>query len=185
LKTHPLAKRYARALFELAEQAGQINAIAGELKTFTALLEEQPRIKAFIMSQDVEKKRKLEVLEDLLKDKATPLIYQFLTVLVEKGRQNYYAEIVFEYNRFQDQKDGRVHAQVISAVPLQKEQLERVRQQLADNLKAEIILDHMVDASILGGVIIRVEGKVIDGSLRKQVERLRRELHGSKSTATA
>ncbi len=159
--------------------------MAGELKAFTSLLEEQPRIKAFIMSQDVEKKRKLEVLKDLLQGKAVPLLHQFLTVLVEKGRQNYYAEIVFEYYRFQDKKDGRIRAQVISAVPLQKEQIERVRQQLADHLKAEIILDQTVDADILGGVIIRVEGKVIDGSLRKQVERLRRELRGSKSTATA
>ncbi len=184
MKTHPLAKRYARALFELACQHGQIKTIAAELQDFTALLEQQPKLRAFFMSANIEKKRKVETLQSLLKGKLSPLFVNFLMLIIEKGRQSYFHEAAYAFRRFQDQQEGRIRAQLISAVPMTAEQVEQVRQRLADYLKAEIVLEHSIDAAILGGVIIRVEGKVIDGSLRIQIDRLRRELGGSKKSVT-
>ncbi len=174
--THPLARRYAQALFELAREAGKTEPVFEELKAFAAVLQQQSRVSAYLMSPEVEKKAKQGVVEQLLRDQVSPLLFHFILLLLRKGRLGYYGQIVAAYSRLYDQSIGCVRAQVISAVPLQEGQVERVRQQLGEYLKAEVILENKVDAAVLGGVIIKFSGVVIDGSLRHQLNKLREQL---------
>jgi F-type H+-transporting ATPase subunit delta len=176
LKTHPLARRYARALFELASAAGKTGEVLAELQTFAAVLQEQRRIKVYLFSFKVDKKQKALVVEQLLQGKTSPLFTHFVLLLMQKGREAYYSQIVEAYGHLYDQSIGRVRAQVISAVPLQEKQVEQVRQQVGRYLKAEVILENKIDADILGGVIIKFAGVVIDGSLRHQLNKMRQEL---------
>ncbi|HOT95667.1 MAG TPA: ATP synthase F1 subunit delta [bacterium] len=183
MRTHPLARRYARALFGLAQETDKTGPVLEELKSFTAFLQQNRRIKAFLMSPEVEKKPKQAVVQELLENRATPLFSHFIQLLVEKGRQDYLGQIVAAYGELYDQSIGRVRAQVYSAVPLEAAQMEQIRQEVARYLKAEVLLENRVDAAILGGVIIQFAGVVIDGSLRHQLNQLRQELRQVKTAA--
>jgi len=178
-----LARRYARALFGLAQEAGKTGPVLEELHAFAGMLEQNGRIRAFLMSPEVEKKPKQEAVKELLGQQVTPLFNHFVQLLVEKGRQAYYSQIVTAYGELYDQSIGRVRAQVYSAVPLDAGQIDRIRQQVGRYLHAEVVLENQVDATILGGVIIKFAGVVIDGSLRHQLNQLRQELRQVKAAA--
>jgi F-type H+-transporting ATPase subunit delta len=167
----------------LAQAAGKSGPVLEELQQFAVFLQENGRIKAYLMSPEVEKKPKQEMVEGLLHGKVSPLFRQFILLLLQKGRQNYFSQIVDAYGQLYDQSEGRMRAQVISAVPLQERQMEQIRQKVGRYLKAEVLLENKVDADVLGGVIIKFSGVVIDGSLRHQLNQLRRELRQAKSGA--
>lgn len=180
MRTHPLARRYARALFELALKADQTGPVLAEMQALAGLLQSQGRIKAFLLSPGVDKKKKQEAIGSLLGEQASPLFHHFVLLLLQKGRLVYYGQMVTAFAALYDRSIGRVHAELISAVPLQPSQLERVRGELGSYLKAEVLLENRVDDALLGGVIIKFSGVVIDGSLRHQLNQLRRELHQTK-----
>jgi len=183
LRTDPLAKRYARALFELAREAEKTGPVLEELRSFAAFLQKEGRIRAYLVSPEVAKKTKLEMVESLLSTRFSPMVKQFIKLLLEKGRQNYLGQIVEAYGQLYDRSIGRVRARVFSAVPLQETQMEQIRQQVGRYLNSEILLENRVDVAILGGVIIEFSGVVIDGSLRHQLNQLRQELRQNKSGA--
>jgi len=180
LRTDPLARRYARALFELARGADQTGPVLEELRSFAAFLQKEGHIRAYLLSPGVEKKSKQEIVENLLRGQASPMVLQFIKLLLKKGRQNYIGQIVEAYSQLHDKSISRVRARVFSAVPLQEVQLEQIRQQVGRYLDSEVLLENKVDAAILGGVIIEFSGTVIDGSLRHQLNQLRQELRQGK-----
>lgn len=184
MRTDPLAKRYARALFELAREAEKTGPVLEELRSFAAFLQKEGRIRAYLVSPEVAKKAKLEMVESLLSTRFSPMVKQFIKLLLEKGRQNYLGQIVEAYGQLYDRSIGRVRARVFSAVPLQETQMEQIRQQVGRYLNSEILLENRVDVAILGGVIIEFSGVVIDGSLRHQLNQLRQELRQNKRRST-
>jgi len=176
LKPHLLAKRYARALFQLSERDQTSEKILAELQAVHDLLEKEPRIRTYFLSPEVDKKLKLDVVKKLLAKRGSPIFRNFMLLLVQKRRQQILPEILFEFNRFCDQRAGRMRATVISAVPVKPAQLKEVQTRLGRHLKAEVLCDNRVDPEIIGGLIVKVEGRVVDGSLRHQLEKLSREL---------
>jgi F-type H+-transporting ATPase subunit delta len=183
LRPHPLARRYAKALFELALEKKNLEQVSEEVRSFGESLERESRLRAYLLSPEVDKRQKLNVVDRLFKDKVSGLFFHFLLLLVNKGRQRYIAEIVFEFARFYDLQKNRVRAVITTAILLQQIELEQIRKTLSQQLQAEIILENRVEPDILGGTIIRVGGKVIDGSLAHQVEMLGRQMRTTKAQA--
>ena len=183
MRPHPLAKRYAKALFELAFEKEQLDQVLGEVRDFADLLKVNRKLHAYLYSPEIEKERKNLFLQELLADKLTPLFYHFLLLLIRKGREKYYPEIVFEFNRLYDRQKNRIRVKLTSVVPLDKSQLAEAEKILAESLRAHIVLENKVDESILGGLIVQINGKVIDGSLMHQLETLRRNLKKQETLA--
>ncbi|MBN2356985.1 ATP synthase F1 subunit delta [candidate division KSB1 bacterium] len=176
MKPHPLAKRYARALFELAERANQSEDILSQFKAVDVFFTQQPRIKAYLYSPLVDKKLKIQLLKTLFKGKVADLFLNFIILVLQKGRQQLLPEMYWQFKLFCDRKANRLGARVISAVPVDSAHLKTVKEQLSRYLKAEVVCENEVDENILGGLIVTVGGKVVDGSLRYQLQRLRDEL---------
>ena len=183
MRPHPLAKRYAKALFELANERGSLEAILEEVRSFSDIIESNKRLRAYLYSPEIEKKQKLQIVESLFKDKVSGLFYNFLLLLIRKGRQGYYPEIVFEFDTLYDKKNNRIRATIISAVQMDEEQFEEIQRVLKKSLDAEIFLTTEVDKEILGGLIIKVDGKVMNNSLAHQLNILKRDLKTSDGLA--
>lgn len=184
MKPNPIARRYAKALFELADRDKCLDPIMRQAAVFAQVLTESDQLQSFLFSPLVDRRLKKQALEAALAGKTLPLFYHFILLLLRKGRQQLYQEIVFELGRLYDVRKNRVRASVVSAVALSKEQLEAVRQQLAGKGKSEILIENKVDPEILGGLVINVGGKVLDASLAQQLNRLRRELQQAKLEST-
>jgi F-type H+-transporting ATPase subunit delta len=179
-----VARRYARALFELAAQQSSLDGILQEVNEFGRILADDRRLRAFLLSPLVEKSYKIRALEQAVNGRVSPLFHRFLLLLVRKGRQDLYQEIAFEMGRLYDSLKNRSRATVLSAIPLTVDQLEAVRQRLAKASQSEVLVDNKVDPAILGGLVVRMNDQVLDASVAHQLERLRKELQQVKIEST-
>jgi F-type H+-transporting ATPase subunit delta len=184
LKIHPVAKRYAKALFETADELDQIDQVRQEVNVLNDTLANQSRLRAYLFTPEVEKQKKINVVKELFENKASIIFVNFLVLVIQKGRQKEYFDITLEFNRLYEIKINRLSATVYSAVSLDENILEEINKKLVDVWKADVLLNNKVDPSILGGFIIKVEGKIIDGSLRKQLELMRERLSKKADLAT-
>ena len=184
MKATVLARRYAKALFELAVERkilDTIAKIAKEVAVFSGMLEDNPKLRYYFNSPEAGKAGKRALVENSFQDRFSALLVNFLFVLLEKGRQSIFPEIAVEFNRFCDKHYNRVRANTVTAVPLPKSHLEKLLKNLAQQYKATFDIENYVDANILGGMILNIDGKVIDASLRKQLEKMKTTLSASRN----
>jgi F-type H+-transporting ATPase subunit delta len=179
LKIHPLAKRYARALWELAEESGQVIAILQEIKAFEALFQRNQLFRWFLLTLGIGKEQKLKVIKKLLASN-TPLFYHYLIVLIKKERQSYLPQLACEMERLYDLKQNRLRIQVTLPVELGQDGQNELEKRLKALYHSEIRLDTTVDESILGGMLVKIGDTLYDSSLRTQLNNLRRLLKSDK-----
>ena len=170
----PTAKRYAAALFELAGADGNAAAWLDALRQAADAMRD-PTVALFFGEPRMPAERKQEAVA-LLAPGADQLVVNCLGLLVERQSASLLPAIVTEYDALLNERLGLVQAQVTSAAPISAEQLERLGRSLAEMLEQEVVLETAEDASIIGGIVVRVGDRIIDGSVRTRIEALRRRL---------
>ena len=168
--------RYARALLMAAEQTGEVGALKDEVRGLRELISQAPDLRAFLADLTIAKQRKLVMLERLFKARVSPLMWRFLQLLTEKYRERMLPELLDAASTLIDEQEGRVHADVVSAMPLQPDQQEQLRQKLNELTGKDVTVHVREDASIVSGFVARVGDTVFDASLAAQLGRLRRSL---------
>lgn len=169
-----LGRRYARALFELAE--GRAEALAVELDNYLAVYLNSDLNKvlgnpAFPLGDRKTVAR--EVAQRLeLSDSARSLV----ALLVERERLSYLPAICAYYHRLLDELKGRVNAKVVAPKPLDEPRREELAQLVGRLSGKQAVLNEQVDPSIIGGVILEIGGTVYDGSVRTQLHGLRQSI---------
>jgi F-type H+-transporting ATPase subunit delta len=171
-----VALRYATALFNSALKQGLVDDVHEETATLKKVLEDNTTFSNFLISPQIRTENKQELIDATLKGKASDLFVRFLHLLVEKKRILYIKDIADEYHQLYEEHKGILEARVITAIPLD----ETMERKVIDKLKAETQKDvrivSSVEPGIIGGMIIHLEDKIIDGSIRFRLETLRREL---------
>jgi len=167
---------YAKALLGAATNANCREVVLEELDSLVDdVLKQLPRLNATLSSLRVPDEVKLGLLEKMFAGKMNGVLFTFLKVAVKNGRLNCLGAIRQESHRIDDEENGRVSAQVITAEPLADGMFEQVREGLAAKLGQEVVLTAKVDPDVIGGLVIRVGDTVYDGSLANQLERMRRQ----------
>jgi F-type H+-transporting ATPase subunit delta len=171
------ARRYARALFSLAQEEGRIEAVRGELDALEQLFGSNAELRHAIfrpLHPVAERRAVLRQVCERLSCSRT--VTSFLGLLVDRRRLIDFDAILEELRRLADEAAGRVRAEVVSATRLREEQRERLRRALAARTGKQVELDERVDPTLLGGAVASVAGVVFDGSLRTQLTQLRGSL---------
>ena len=185
MRIHPVAKRYARALFELAIEHNNLENVFSQVKSFSNTLKKDKRLRNYFLSPKIEKNQKVQALETLLQNKVDKIVFHFLLLLIKKNRMEYFDQIVFFLDRFNDKKNNRLNAQITSVISLEKEQLNEISGMISKSFDAQVVLENKVNPEILGGLIVQVEGKIIDDSILYQLQSLRQNLKKTKSFAVS
>lgn len=172
MKTNPLAKRYARALFQLADEKDQLDSTLQELNDFNSILQEQKLLRALLLTPSIEKSNKEYLLRELLTNKVSPLFLHFVLLLLEKSRFEQFPNIVETFHQLYDQKHYNIHCYVTSAAPLSETDKHRVLKTLGGEMISEIILHYQVDPEILGGFKVEMQENVIDATLKRRMNEL-------------
>lgn len=171
-----VANRYAKAIFELAEENGQLDQTYQELSALRQVFEENDSLAALLSGVDLSLAEKKSLI-DALKKGASPFVSNLIQMVFDYGRMDDLVAIIDEFERRYDAFNKRIHAEVITAVQLDTKQRDQLKAGLAKRLSAnEIVLHETVDPSILGGVIIRANNETLDGSLSSKIEQIRRLL---------
>jgi F-type H+-transporting ATPase subunit delta len=177
MRVSAAARRYARALFALAQEAQRVPEVRREIEQMNELLTGSSELERALLSPlhpVAERRALLSALGVRLG--SSDLLRHFLAFLVDQRRLIDFAAIAAEYARLADAAAGRARAEVVSAAPLRDEQRERLRRALAERTGQEVELDLRIDPSLLGGAVATIGGLVFDGSLRQQLAQLRSTL---------
>lgn len=175
------AKRYAKALFSLASDAGSVETTGAELATLLDAIEANPALHDVLarpIYPAVERRGVLEELGERLG--LSPTLRNFCAFVIDQRRAGALAAVREEYERLAEEASGRVRGEVVSAAPISDIHLERLRAALGRRTGRQVELDVRVDPSLIGGAVARVGGLVFDGSLRTQLQQLRTNLTGGR-----
>jgi F-type H+-transporting ATPase subunit delta len=168
------ARRYARALFQLASEEGRVEEVRGELDALSRLLKHNTELQRAVfrpLHPGAERRAALARLCERLQTGET--VRRFCSFLVDQRRVVQFEAIRRAYAELADAAAGRTRARVVSASPLSEEQHDRLRRVLSARTGRQVELDTSVDPALLGGAVATVGGVVFDGSLRTQLEQLR------------
>jgi F-type H+-transporting ATPase subunit delta len=179
VKDDVVAKRYARALYDLGREEGLEDKFLKDMEALVSILESSEDFRSMMESPLYDITLKKRVLKDVSSNiTLTSFMENFLNILLEKDRFTYLESILDSYSGIIDEASGRVRASVTSASPLEKDQLDRIAGTLSKVVKKEVDLDVTVDPALIGGLIAEVQGMVYDGSVKTQISRLKQSLKG-------
>jgi F-type H+-transporting ATPase subunit delta len=168
------ARRYARAVFEIALERKELDKWQSDLEQVAALGDDAAFM-AVIENPKVGFDKKEGILAELLKD-INPLARNLVYLLVSRGRFGMIGDIAQEYQRLLDSYRGIEHAEVVTAVPLDAEEKKKLAEHLGKVVGKKVVLESSVDPNLVGGMIARVGGKLLDGSTHSQLLALKKDL---------
>lgn len=168
------ARRHAQAAYELARESSQVDQWVKDLDGIAAIFQD-PALKALLESPRIPLEGKLRVLRENLAG-VNPLALNLALLLVAKGRIRLAPAIASEFERLVDARRGYERAEVVSAIPLDSAQQERITNYLSRLTGKRIRLTARVDPSIGGGLTARIGDQILDGSIRAKLQELRKSL---------
>lgn len=175
MRNETIARNYAEALFQLGERSGNADRYADLLDAVAAAVEQTPKVQAVLMSPRVPKSEKMRLLGDAMRETPREFVL-FLQALVKRGRQQLLREMATEYLVLLDQKLDRVRAGVTLARNPDEKLKRAIQEDLSRQFGKHVIPAFSVDSEILGGAIVRVGERILDGSVRRRMTKLRRQL---------
>jgi F-type H+-transporting ATPase subunit delta len=171
------ARRYAKALYELAHEAGATEAVGAELEQVAAVCAGEARARDVLTRPWIKPADRRGVAVAIAqKLGARKVVQDFAGLVAERGRADHLPEIVAAYRTLVDAELGRARAQVRSAVALTDAEKRDLAGRLGRALGRRIILEEQVDPALLGGFVAQVGSVILDGSLDGQLAHLRQRL---------
>ena len=180
--SNQLAVKYAQALYELAAERDMLGRVQQELEVVAETLRQHGDLGTLIYHPRVLPQAKKDTLRKIFADEVQSFVLNFLLLLVDKRRETALPGILQEYTKLANTAQGIVEAQVVTAVPLSAAQAEALALKLGQVVSRKVVLKTRVDKSILGGVVVQMGDKLIDGSVVRQLSTLRGVLLKSEAT---
>jgi len=171
-----IARNYAATLFELAQRHEGLEVFAEGLDTVVGLLDQNPSFRVFLGTPRIADQDKKAVLGKVLEGRVPKGLLNFLLVTVDKRRQRLLGSIAEEFHALLDTHMGRTHVSVTLAREPQVGLMEELSKKLSTLLGKDVIPHLRVKPEILGGVHLRSGDTVYDGTLRRRIKQLRRQL---------
>lgn len=169
---------YAAAIFELARGEGVMERVENEMFRVAVAIEGSDDLKQALSDQRLPMERKQALIDDLLGGRAHRLTTAFVSFAVGMGKGGDLASIAEEFTARSAAEQNRAVAEVRSAIPLDEATIERLAGALGARMGNQVEVRVIVDESVLGGLVARVGDTVIDGSVRKRLDRLREAVTG-------
>ncbi len=172
-----VAKRYAKALLEIGREDGKLEEYGRELGEVAGLLAQTPELESALANPGFPFEQRKALLGAVL-DKAglSPMVNNFLRLLMDRGRIKAARDISLVYQRLLDEVKGIQRADIVSAVPLGDAEVARLTETLKKLAGREVVAEVKEDPSLIGGVVARIGDLVLDGSVKTQLVGLKASL---------
>ncbi|QNK58294.1 F0F1 ATP synthase subunit delta [Paenibacillus sp. PAMC21692] len=169
-----VAKRYAKALFELASAEGVVSEVEAQLKLIADALKQDEQIGKFLSLPSVDPAAKLAVLKSAFGDRISVLVLNTIQLMISRGRQSIIANVHEAFVKIAGEVLGQAHATVYAARELSEAELAGVVAEFGSITGKKIIAEQSVDPSLLGGIQVRIGDRLYDGSLSGKLDRLQK-----------
>jgi F-type H+-transporting ATPase subunit delta len=178
MKADPIVSAYAEALFRLASAEEITDRVEDELHELERLYKENAEMKEFINNPRIKAEGKKDALVELLGDKLSRVTLNHMHLIIDQERGRMLPHIAEEFYRLAAETRAKVTGEVVTAVPISDEMRQRLSEQLGKLTKKEVFLRARVDESVIGGAIVRVGDKVLDGSVRTKLNQMKKQMVG-------
>ena len=167
-----VSEEYAAALFTLAAEEGVKREVAEAVEVIRTLLDENPDYVELLAAPNIPFDER-SALIDAAFGSLQPYAVNFVKLMTKNGHVRDLVECIGEYLKLWEHADGIITAEVVSAAPLTEGEQEALRAKLSAKLSRRVALSLSVDPSLLGGMIISVDGSIMDGSLRTKLAQMK------------
>ena len=171
------AKRYSQAVFQIAVERGELDRWQSDLGKIASLGEDAAFV-TLLESPKLHFNDKARLLSERLGD-INPLALNLVYLLVARSRLSMAGEIADEYQRLLNSYRGIEEAEVFTTIPLDDEDKQKLGERLGAIVDKKVVIKSEIDPSLVGGIVARIGGKLLDGSTRSRLEALKRELSGA------
>lgn len=175
-----IAERYARAIFELAVEAGQLPAVTDQIQRLATAYQSSPELESVVENPLVDDASRDALLKELsARLGLSTLSLNAARLLAHRKRLRALPEIATGLQRLADEQAGILRATVTTAKPLPEEYYQRLAAELEKSTRRRILIERREDPSLLGGVVTRIGDHTYDGSVRGRLLALERSLLSS------
>lgn len=171
-----VASRYAKSLLTLAEERKELDVIERDIQTVLQTVKASEELQMLLASPVLKPDQKQRVLDAIFKPHLAPLMMEFITILVRKGRVGKLAHIAESCTMMLRQMKGIQTAEVITAVALESSAKERLLGELKRLHQGDVELKETINPDVIGGFVLRIEDRMLDASVRRSLNAMRRQL---------
>lgn len=167
---------YGKALFEVASDMSKTDLILEEAQGILDIFKAEPEFHEFVCTPVISAAEKKGVIEKIFSGKICDELLNLLFILIDKRRMKEFGGIIRKYKQLMDESKGFSIGTIFSFYPLSKEEIETFEQKTGKLIRKSVRLENRTDSTIIGGVRIFIEGKVIDATIRKRLNDLSESL---------
>ena len=171
-----VARRYATALFRTAKRIDQTDRILDDLKAIADLLRKDPNLKNFLEAPQILDQYKRELVTTAFKHLVSEALFSFLVLVLDKHRIEYLLAMAKDYERLVKEDQGILQARVTTTRALDPVSRDRLKEELERTTAKKIEMFLKIDPQIIGGIIVILGNKIIDRSIRHQLDELKEEM---------
>ncbi|NPV26701.1 MAG: F0F1 ATP synthase subunit delta [Firmicutes bacterium] len=171
-----VARRYAAAFFAIAQERNELGRLEHELELVVGTLKSDPQLVRLFTHKLISPSDKKAMLKELFAGQVSPITMNFLNLLIDKKREGHLENILKQFVEMANEARNITDASVVSAIELSYEDQKDLQERLSKLTGKNIRLKTSVDPKLIGGIVIRVGDRVLDGSLIKRLHVLKNNL---------
>ena len=171
-----VASRYASALLKTAQQANSVDAVRKDIDLLKTSVAVSRELANFLKSPIINADQKAGAIRRIFEGRISPLALNFLFLLVEKKREGELPQILGSFDDLYNEHMGVVKAQISSAIELDEQQKQAILDKVRRYTGKTVLPDYNIDSALIGGFMVRIGDRVLDGSVRHQIEILKKTL---------
>lgn len=175
MKETRVAIRYAKALFELCQEQGIVDAVSSDMKMLAGTIKVSNEFKRFLGSPIISDRKKKSILTNIFSGKVHKLTLDFIRLMVENNRESVIGAVASEFHGLYKQLNGIVSAELTTTGVLIPELRDEIVKAIEHEMKASVELSEKTDESLIGGFILEIEDKQFDASILHKIQNLSRE----------
>lgn len=175
-----VGKRYALALFETGLELDKVEEFEKEVSFIGKVLENDPELGVVLSHPKITKDEKKDLVNKLFKESISQEMLNFLYIVIDKRRERYINEIDSYYHQLYNEEKNILEVRAITAVPMNRKAEDKLKTILSNKLGKNIVLKNIVDNKVVGGVMLKIENKIIDGTVKGQLESIQKNLKSMK-----
>jgi len=175
-----VARRYAAAFFEIAKQQNQLGEMEVQLQRLVDDINANRELKKVFNHRLIKERDKKAVVKDIFGGRISPVMMNFVYILIDKKREVYLEQILLQYVEMANVARNIMDASVTSAIELSPKDIKDLQGRLAELTGKNVRLKTLVDPQLIGGLVIRVGDRIMDGSISKRLQMLKNNLSKTK-----
>ncbi|MFW6273714.1 MAG: ATP synthase F1 subunit delta [Halanaerobium sp.] len=172
------ASKYSNALFSLGKEKENLMELKDSLAEFWQIVEENKDLKQVLFHHCILSEEKKNIISKLFGDQLQQDILHFIYILIEKRREYQLESIISSFNQLVDREENILNVEVTSAVKMKQSALNKLKNRLKEILDKNIRINNIVNENIIGGLVLKVEDYIIDGSLIFELKNLEQKIKG-------